>query len=141
MERLRKKEKIHEVPFCHLAVLFALVFSSMTLATTKGAASAITGAVNPATTELGLFVSQVQILEIVAVLPVVSTVTGTPASIAASVNSRSRRSRCVGAAAGPIATAKCGPASGQSCHRPRDTGGERLSGNQHQAREYECFPD
>jgi len=69
-----------------LAVLFALVLSSMALATTKGAASAITGAADPATTELGVSVSQNQILEIVAVLPVVSTVTGTPASMAASVD-------------------------------------------------------
>lgn len=84
-----------------LAVLFALVAFSPALATTKGAASAITGAVNPATTELGIFVSPNQIFEIIAVLPVVSTVTGTPASMAASVNIQGTPFALCGSNSGP----------------------------------------
>ncbi len=47
---------------------------------------AVTGATNPATTGVTLPIPNNVIVEVVGVVPVVSTVTGAPASMAANVN-------------------------------------------------------
>ncbi len=65
---------------------FALLVSGPSVATTVGFSSAVTGASNPATTALVISVPNNFIFEVVGVIPVVSTVTGAPASMAASVN-------------------------------------------------------
>ncbi len=69
-----------------LIAAFALLVSGPVLATTFGYSSAVTGASNPATTALVIGVPTNFIFEVVSVIPVVSTVTGAPASMGAIVN-------------------------------------------------------
>ncbi|MEO8191780.1 MAG: hypothetical protein ABI682_15710 [Acidobacteriota bacterium] len=60
--------------------------SGIGFAATQALSTAVTGAPNPATTGVGYGVGPNTILEVIGVIPVVSTVTGTPASMAANVN-------------------------------------------------------
>ena len=73
-----------KVRFGSLAASLLLV-SGTGFAATVGLSTAVTGATNPATTAVSYGVLPNQILEIIGVVPVVSTVTGNPASMAASV--------------------------------------------------------
>jgi len=68
------------------SVALALLVSGSLSATTRGLSSAVTGAPNPATTALTFSVPANSIFEVIGVIPVVSTVSGAPASMAASVN-------------------------------------------------------
>ncbi len=63
-----------------------LLLSGTGFAATVALSTPVTGATNPATTAVGYGVLGNTILEVIGVVPVVSTVTGTPASMAASVN-------------------------------------------------------
>ncbi len=67
--------------------LAALAFltSGPVLAITLGGSTAVTGAANPVTTSVPAFILANSVFEVVGVIPVVSTVTGAPASMAASV--------------------------------------------------------
>ncbi|MEP6770042.1 MAG: hypothetical protein ABJC61_15315 [Acidobacteriota bacterium] len=67
-------------------VALALPGSGSLSATTLGLSSAVTGASNPATTALAFSVPANSLFEVMGVIPVVSTVSGAPASMAASVN-------------------------------------------------------
>lgn len=69
-----------------LSIALALPASGFLSATTRGLSSAVTGAPNPATTAVTLTVPANSVFEVTGVIPVVSTVFGTPASMAASVN-------------------------------------------------------
>ncbi|MDQ2870260.1 MAG: hypothetical protein M3S32_05920 [Acidobacteriota bacterium] len=63
-----------------------LLVSGTGLGATVASSTPVTGATNPATTAVPYGVLPNTILEIIGVVPVVSTVTGNPASIGASVN-------------------------------------------------------
>ncbi|MDQ2869179.1 MAG: hypothetical protein M3S32_00450 [Acidobacteriota bacterium] len=67
-----------------LAVV-ALFASTAALAETEGLSTGVTGSATPASTAVGYGVSGNKIFELIGVVPVVATVTGTPASMAASV--------------------------------------------------------
>ncbi|MCA1579892.1 MAG: hypothetical protein LC796_00590 [Acidobacteria bacterium] len=67
-------------------VLLALLVSSTTLASTGVISVTITGTTTPPPNPLTLSFFNNTTLEVMAALPVVSTVTGSPASIAASLN-------------------------------------------------------
>ena len=69
-----------------MLVALALLISGSVFGSTRGLSSAVTGAPNPATTAFTFNVPGNSIFELVGVIPVVSTVTGTPASMAATVN-------------------------------------------------------
>lgn len=71
-----------------LAVLvgLALLASGRVSASTVGHSAAVTGAPNPAASELIYAVFSNRMFEIVGIIPVVSTVTGSAASMAASIN-------------------------------------------------------
>lgn len=62
-----------------------LLVSTKTLASTEGASTAVTGSPTPVATAVSYGVASNKILEVMGIVPVVSTVTGTPASMAASV--------------------------------------------------------
>ncbi len=63
----------------------AILLSATASATTFALSSAVTGSPNPATTAVDFNISANRIFEVMGVIPVVSTVTGAPASMAASV--------------------------------------------------------
>ncbi|MEO8189063.1 MAG: hypothetical protein ABI682_01870 [Acidobacteriota bacterium] len=63
-----------------------LLLSRPVYATTFALSSAVTGSTNPASTAIDFFISPNHVFEVMGVIPVVSTVTGAPASMAASVN-------------------------------------------------------
>ena len=68
------------------AAVSALFVTGLALATTIGFSIPVTGAANSATTAFADGMATNFLLEVVGVIPVVSTVTGNPASMAASVN-------------------------------------------------------
>jgi hypothetical protein len=82
---VQKKEIAMKVRLIASVALAFLVSGSL-VATTRGLSSAVTGAPNPATTALTFTIPANSIFEVMGVIPVVSTVSGAPASMAASVN-------------------------------------------------------
>ncbi|MCA1579843.1 MAG: hypothetical protein LC796_00335 [Acidobacteria bacterium] len=108
-----------------LATLVILV-SATASATTFALSSAVTGSPNPATTGVDFNIAANRIFEVMGVIPVVSTVTATPASMAASVWQRDARlqQRAVGGAVDDRLRAH------------RDPGGQRLSGGEPATRQH-----
>lgn len=65
---------------------FALLVSGSASARTVGFSTAVTGATDPTTTGVVVSIPANFIFEVIGVIPVVNTVTGAPASMAANVN-------------------------------------------------------
>ena len=63
----------------------ALLASTASLASTEALSTAVTGSASPVSTAVGYGVGNNRVFELIGVVPVVSTVTGNPASMAASV--------------------------------------------------------